>query len=450
MKQAVQPDAGHDHGTSESARSRPLPENVSTTGPLAQVAATMNSSPQVQRLAQLGHDMQKSPPARSLMSLAAEINGDAPPQLRAIPVNDDATLEREADAMETNEAGSNSSLVQRKTLKQAGLEGELGVVESRFRIAVKGAPSHAGIVYSSEPVGTENRESAMADNALAAGVLGTQLEAWGSQQFPVAKGKTLATAMYTRDSDEMDKSAVDTVDPFIHNVRAYYEVGEEERFVDLCYQHTADMDGYVVQIAEGKEDRASTLATMTHGDRVEGPTFPSTHQPVAGNLLEASEGSTPASFDATTKIAGEGARFVCVRNHAEYLQDDSLFCVDLGGGVYKGLPFTSLYILWKSVFKGQFNISDSAVAAKLRSTDEFKGTKRGGGSKGVKTVRIDERALAPKDYILDLSASVGPTYETYFAIGQENAEEGVTDWRTELDYRDVAYNDGVEDVVGAS
>src|SRR5262249_17373264 len=147
---------------------------------------------------------------------------------------------------------------------------------------------HDGIVYSSEPIGTENRESAMADNALAAGVLGTQLEAWGNQQFRAAKGKTLATAMYTRDAGQMDKGSVATVDPFIHNVRAYYEVGGKERFVDLCYQHSADMDGYVVQIAEGEADRASTLATMTHGDRVAGLTFPSTHQPVEGNLLEAS------------------------------------------------------------------------------------------------------------------------------------------------------------------
>jgi hypothetical protein len=109
MKQAIQPGADVAQKTAaEPVRSwRSQQQVVASDGRLAQLAATLNSSPGSKALAQLKEDMQHGP--QGLTGLAVEINQSAPAQLRGIAVNDDAGLEHEADVM-----GAKALAVQRQ------------------------------------------------------------------------------------------------------------------------------------------------------------------------------------------------------------------------------------------------------------------------------------------------------------------------------------------------
>ena len=74
------------------------------------------------------------------------------------------------------------------------------------------------------------------------------------------------------------------------------------------------------------------------------------------------KGSIP---DAYTKLAGEGARFCCVRNHLDAINDSTIFS-------YEGtsISFTNLYGQWRSGFGNRFNISDDEICVWLKKNSK--------------------------------------------------------------------------------
>ena len=73
--------------------------------------------------------------------------------------------------------------------------------------------------------------------------------------------------------------------------------------------------------------------------------------------------------DAYTKLAGEGARFQCVRNNMSLLTNDTKFyCRILGAGIVAS-SFQNLWNNWASAFNKKFNVSDDEVANKMRNGD---------------------------------------------------------------------------------
>ena len=69
-------------------------------------------------------------------------------------------------------------------------------------------------------------------------------------------------------------------------------------------------------------------------------------------------GSVP---DAYTKLAGEGARFCCVRNNIRAINDLTCFCYD-----GTSISFVNLYGIWGDVFGNRFNISDDEICVWLK------------------------------------------------------------------------------------
>jgi hypothetical protein len=98
MKQTTEPKSPRASKATEPVRSRPGPQTVAPTGNLAQLAAMVNSSPRQRALLQLTEDLQNRPRVHSLFR-PSEINRGAPALQRSVPVNDDASLEREVDVM---------------------------------------------------------------------------------------------------------------------------------------------------------------------------------------------------------------------------------------------------------------------------------------------------------------------------------------------------------------
>jgi hypothetical protein len=99
MKQAAKTDSSHSSNTAAPACSRPARQTVASGSHLAQLAATVNGGPRVRALSQLRDEIQQGSRLQSLMGQAANINPGTPAQLRGVPMNDDANLEREADVM---------------------------------------------------------------------------------------------------------------------------------------------------------------------------------------------------------------------------------------------------------------------------------------------------------------------------------------------------------------
>lgn len=97
MKVTVQ--SGGDHAqqaTGESGRTRQSPSALAHGEGLARIAASVDSSPRAQVLAQLKGAIRQSSRVQGMMDLAAAINNHAPAQLRGVPVSDDPALEHEA------------------------------------------------------------------------------------------------------------------------------------------------------------------------------------------------------------------------------------------------------------------------------------------------------------------------------------------------------------------
>lgn len=92
MKQTAQPDAIRAQKTAGPARSRPVePQTAASGGDLTQLAAMMNSSPQMQTMAQLKNSIQQSSSLQNLTGLAESFNQgppshDVPAQLYKPPV----------------------------------------------------------------------------------------------------------------------------------------------------------------------------------------------------------------------------------------------------------------------------------------------------------------------------------------------------------------------------
>ena len=110
-------------------------------------------------------------------------------------------------------------------------------------------------------------------------------------------------------------------------------------------------------------------------------------------------GGKEHNLDAYTKLAGEGARWVCVRKHAASIQNNSLFYVAHASDKSKvtGVTFQTLWGNWKDAFGKRYDIPDADVVTAIKS----------GGLAGL-AQDVEISKLTGKDY--DLAA--GKTHGT--------------------------------------
>ena len=178
------------------------------------------------------------------------------------------------------------------------------------------------------------------------------------------------------------------LDPWIHKVVVPYAGEGGDQTLTMEFQHTKGFDGYVCKVAdsgnaalnkarEGRPRANSRGAAMYMGAiSASAPTIPGNADfsnlhdqvgPSAGqNLLELSKGGGHAAADAYTKLAGEGARFVCVRENMAKLRNDSYFYYE-DAGVNYGITFAKLWVSWEKNFKKAYNVPNATIVAKLKS-----------------------------------------------------------------------------------
>jgi hypothetical protein len=165
------------------------------------------------------------------------------------------------------------------------------------------------------------------------------------------------------------------VESFIYRIRVPYKAGKKTNKIELDYQVAPAFYGYVVRQKDTGDAEASTMAAggPAHPETTgQVNTFNAAHantgpQALGGSLLQdatKTRETNEARIDARTKLAGEGSRFLLVRNNYTTIADDSRIWTQHKGNVHY-VSFRTLWLNWGSVFNLAFDIPDSEVADKL-------------------------------------------------------------------------------------
>lgn len=277
--------------------------------------------------------------------------------------------------------------VQRMTLTDAKLTGGLTGPEAKRRRVVGDVAAGGqlpGLIYAVPNLGAHaDKEAALKAIAQRAGDIGQRLHDWGKPggTAGVATGvgskdkrKWAAQKMFTRVEDQLDKAQVPTMDPFFIRVSANYGSTPGQP-LELIYQHAAAFQGYVESISDPGNTAATPAATMFHGSDLADPhgnrrpVYADLHAPTGTtNLLSMTDQANEKGLDAYTKLAGEGARWQCVRDNMSRLANDSIFyCVDPKvSGKVLGTKFDELWVNWAAKFEKRYNIPNSDVIDRLR------------------------------------------------------------------------------------
>lgn len=161
----------------------------------------------------------------------------------------------------------------------------------------------------------------------------------------------------------------DKIDPFCIQVKTHYD----GKNLNLTYQFAKRFYGYVVKV-----QRDAGEFSMVEGD-LSANTYSHMHDTNKGDTIKsiAEHADAPSiaenniTYDAITKIAGEGARWQCVRDNAGKLKNKSRFYTkdEHDDSKFYYVSFEKLWKSWKTHFDNKFNIPNDVVVDKLKSTD---------------------------------------------------------------------------------
>jgi hypothetical protein len=288
-------------------------------------------------------------------------------------------------------------LLQRASLGQTGWLPGLKY-ENRTRTLV--ADGRVGKVYS------ETVSAAAASKAEALQVAAKRNAIVGKTVDDKAAsvwGYTDKSRQWTIGTANLNKPDFPAIDPFHFEVAVPFKSATDKPDVlRMRFQHALSFTGYVESISDTSNPATSASPAM-YDFKMESPLknttvggrnlqFSNRHaKGGTTNLLAETGGSSEHSLDAYTKIAGEGARWQCVRAHAAKLQDDSYFFVTNVDGLY-GITFRDLWLNWLTVFNKTYDVPDAEVSAAIRAG------KFGGA-------RTNLLSVAEKDYDLDAGRS---------------------------------------------
>lgn len=187
------------------------------------------------------------------------------------------------------------------------------------------------------------------------------------------------------------------IDPFLYGARTSYG----GTVLRVFYQHSPDWPGYVTYIDDGAEAARMRLNGPINNAAVAGvpDEFGRKHHEtgnanLAGDItLNAADTrlDNERRWDTMTKLAGEGARFVCVRNNINAMTDKSRFYV-LGVAEDDPTYYVTLEDLWSSwaaVFNKQNNIANVVVRAAIVGGNNWTYDQQGGQAARIFSVMDD-------------------------------------------------------------
>ncbi len=342
-------------------------------------------------------------------------------QMKAgVSINDDRALEQEADVMgaRAQAAGQttqrraltttgSSGVAQRQTLTQTGDHGALGLTESADVQSIKDDDyDHpaAKVYHDNTVVAAADQGDALTKVAVrAAGIANGLVDKAktfappGDAQFQGKVGKRPNGYFYSPKTATRGLATEKALDPFAHLTTATLP---EDKTLKLQYQHTYGYDGYVSKIEEGTTaggvSMTATMSTKNKPSENKVAEYKRQHETTGdAKLSEHAAGDTDQRFDAITKLAGEGARFVWVREQQDTITDHTTFEVKADEAVEASpiltITFQNLWVTWKDWFAGAYGIPNEDIKAVLR--DQWKGSGKPtvgefGETRGTKRIKI--------------------------------------------------------------
>jgi hypothetical protein len=277
--------------------------------------------------------------------------------------------------------------VQRKNLEQANLSG--GLTDKGERLPIVGNnKGFTGRVYAVTAGGTA------ADRTQALVVAAAQNAQIGAR---------LAGTNWQGAKDNFDQAKYKELDPFFLEVTVNFTHDTKPHQLLLRYQHAAQFNGYIVALKDTSNETLQVLQPMDVPQRStdplrEGFKYSNRHDQTDGSgIAGLTSGGEEKHVDAYTKIAGEGARWQCVRKHVGSLKNETRFFTKnpVDEQTVFAITFDKLWLNWKTGFKNKYDIPDLEVAQALRS---------GGTLEVARGAAIDLSTLTENDYNLDTGA----------------------------------------------
>ncbi len=320
-------------------------------------------------------------------------------QLQDKSGNDEKGLQQEANVMGRAGTIDSGAIVQRQNLEQTKWV-EMGNLEKeKERRGVVGDGRNVNVYVDKSIIPATDKLDALQKLAARNADIGKTVDEKAKVNWGIAESNDKWTGKW----ELLDNEKLKKLDPFFYEgIAKWGKDTGDEKYLGFMFQHAASFTGYIESILDTSnpsvsqmpsmyiEETESSLKDTRSGDR--NLKFSNIHdQTDTVNLLTLSgSGGEEKNLDAYTKIAGEGARWQCVRKHASKLKNTSRFFTAIRtDGKALAVTFTYLWLNWKEKFDKGYDITDRTVVDKLRSTDLGR------------EVRFDQ--LNENDYDLDLS-----------------------------------------------
>ena len=293
----------------------------------------------------------------------------------ATPGPDEATKPVPSTAPDPLGALLARAVLQRANLGQTGWVTE---AQDSGRVRNLVGENRSGRVYTM----TAGRQPSKADALWTAAdynaLVGLRVDEGADREW----GYKISNDKWTNNPRNFDRAEVKAIDPFFYELAIPYDMKTGQtttpQTMTLTFQHAASLTGYVVTVKDTGNTKAAPGLDLFLD---EAPLhlhvgYSQTHDiKQKGKLINQTNRTTEAGIDAYTKLAGEGARWHCVREHGE-LENDSIFYITertnnpasryARSSVCVGVGFGTLWTSWLTVFGKRYDISDEEVAEAIR------------------------------------------------------------------------------------
>lgn len=165
------------------------------------------------------------------------------------------------------------------------------------------------------------------------------------------------------------------MNPFQVPIQSVFPVTQDEDYTIILYYHFGPFNhGYIVQIYDnGSNGIMSYEQMLSEGE------YRNIHNTTQNDTIlnQTNDKNDNIKFDSYTKLAGEGARFQCVRNHIKKIRNNSKFFTfktkqnQNNRRQIKYVYFHTLWSSWGDKYNHKFNIPNNEVINKLSDNGDI-------------------------------------------------------------------------------
>lgn len=221
------------------------------------------------------------------------------------------------------------------------------------------------------------------------------ISAAATAMAPVGNVQKTTGVGFTTDQADYNKDAVASIDPFIYRVATAHKQetadDAETRAFELDYQLSKGVfPGYVIKVKDGARSavmkaqdptESTDAGVMAEYSNKHAQTGENAISGYLGDDQQTNKKKSEEGFDAVTKLAGEGARFDCVKNNLSTVTDETYFyttkkkTTEQGGNnkTNPGMVFKKLWNTWGAEFKANYGISNETLEDKFINKKKFSG-----------------------------------------------------------------------------